>query len=273
MPQCHPDDSVALLRFKTSFSISATPTRCGPSTRIASWNESTNCCVWDGITCDMATGHVIGVFIFCGGLHGTISSNSSLFFLRHLRSLSLIYNDFKGSPIVPEFGHFKNMTHLELSYSNFSGLVPLEISHLSKLISLRIGPSEQHKITIGAATFKELSRNLTNLEELFLLGIDMSSVPVVSLMNLSSSLTYHVLQSCQLQGGLPQSFFHFPKLERLDVSVNNLRGHIPSSFFNLEPLQLLDLSHNYFIGQIPEFYGNSRPNISSYSSNLCFLSV
>ena len=49
-----------------------------------SWINGTNCCTWNGITCDKKTGHVIGIDISCSQLQGTVHSNSGLFSLQHL---------------------------------------------------------------------------------------------------------------------------------------------------------------------------------------------
>ena len=144
-PLCHPDESSALLQFKASFQIATTTSTtssilCNVTSyaKTSSWNESANCCEWDGITCDPTSGDVIGLDLSCGRLKGIISPNSSLFSLRHLESLDLSLNDFRGSSVLPELGQFKNMTVLDLSGSNFSGNIPLEIAHLSKLATFSL---------------------------------------------------------------------------------------------------------------------------------------
>lgn len=48
-----------------------------------------DCCTWDGVTCDLLTGHVIGLDLSCSLLNGIIYANSSLFQLRHLQTLNL----------------------------------------------------------------------------------------------------------------------------------------------------------------------------------------
>ncbi|KAL7219367.1 hypothetical protein ACSBR2_012437 [Camellia fascicularis] len=63
------------------------------------WNESTDCCSWEGVTCDWLNGHVIGLDLSCNTLHGTIEANSSLFHLRQLQRLNLALNDFNFSRI------------------------------------------------------------------------------------------------------------------------------------------------------------------------------
>ena len=135
----------ALLQFNNSLSLysSATPLytsriqMCDTSyPKTASWKEDKDCCTWDGVVCDKTTRHVIGLDLSCCWLNSPIHSNSSLFFLRHLRSLNLAGNFFNYSLISSEFGNFKALTHLNLSNSYLSGKLPYEISQLSSLVSL-----------------------------------------------------------------------------------------------------------------------------------------
>ncbi|KAI5334050.1 PREDICTED: receptor [Prunus dulcis] len=185
------------------------------------------------------TGHVIGLNLGSGGLQGNIHSNSSLFSLGHLKWLDLSSNDFRGSPIPSKFGGFVSMTHLDLSYSNFSGPIPSEISHLSTLVSLNLS---QATVTLDTLSLNRIVQNLTNLRELYLASVDMSSVVPDSFKNLSSSLETLELSDCHLRGKFPESVFHQPNLRLLDLGYNyNLTGYFPESNWS-SPLEMLDLS-------------------------------
>ena len=104
--------------------------------KTGSWKEDKDCCTWDGVVCDNSTRHVIALDLTCSWLSGSFPSNSTLFLLRHLRSLNLAGNNFYYSLISPEFGGFQSLTHLSLSHSGFIGEIPYEISQLSSLVSL-----------------------------------------------------------------------------------------------------------------------------------------
>lgn len=98
-PSCHDVESSALLQFKESFVIKASASGYfGSYPKVSSWKlvegETFNCCSWDGVDCDEETGHVIGLDLSSSCLYGSISSNSSLFSLVHLRRLNLADNDF-----------------------------------------------------------------------------------------------------------------------------------------------------------------------------------
>ncbi|KAI9384178.1 hypothetical protein POPTR_012G020600v4 [Populus trichocarpa] len=237
---CAHHQSLSLLQFKQSFSIksSAYWEDCQPKTE--SWKDGTDCCLWDGVTCDMKTGQVTGLNLSCSMLYGTLHSNNSLFSLHHLQKLDLSFNDFNSSHISSRFGQFSNLTHLNLNYSNFAGQVPLEVSRLSKLISLNL--SGNNHLSVEPVSFDKLVRNLTKLRDLDLSSVNMSLVAPNSLTNLSSSLSSLYLWGCGLQGKIPGNIFLLPNLELLILRDNEgLTGSFPSSNVS-NVLWLLDLS-------------------------------
>jgi len=152
---------------------------------------------------------VIGLELVSAGLRGKIHSNSSLFFLRHLKSLDLSENDFEGSPISSKFGGFVSLTYLDLSFSSFSGPIPSEISLLSNLVSLTLSC---YDLRLDTLSLNRIIQNLTNLRELQLFEVDMSSIIPDSFKNLSSSLTTLDLGYSHLQGKFPESIFRLPNL-------------------------------------------------------------
>lgn len=272
-----------LLQFKQLFSFETRqPSGCGrlqsdSYSKMISWKEEKDCCSWDGVTCDMMTGHVTGLDLSCSRLHGSIPSDSSLFSLPHLQILNLAFNDFNYSYISPGFTRFPNLAHLNLSVSSFLGQIPAEISHLSKLVSLDLSGNSQ--LGLDTPVLKALVQNLTELQELVLNSVDMSYEVPSFLTNLSS-LTSLDLGNCGLQGSIPQNIFRLPNLQNLILSYNknltsvfpkvnwssplrfmdlygcNFMGSIPASLGNLSQLTYLDLSYNNFSGHIPSTLSN-----------------
>ena len=216
-PLCSQDQSFALLQFKQLFSFSNDVSfNCDEAglhsyTRMESWKEGTDCCSWDGVTCDRMKGDVIGLDLSCSWLNGTIPFNSSLFLLPHLQWLNLASNNFNYSSISSRFGQFARLKHLDLSHSMFSGKVPLEISHLSQLASLDLSDYNSY-LKLEASVVKRLVQNLTKLRELHLENVEMSSISLSSFMNLSSALTSITLNNCLLRGKLPDHIFRLPNL-------------------------------------------------------------
>ena len=131
---CNHHDTSALLLFKNSFTLNTSlHDYCSFSSKTESWKNGTDCCEWDGVTCDTISGHVIGLDLSCSNLQGQLHPNSTIFSLRHLQQLNLAYNDFSGSSLYSAIGDLVNLMHLNLSFSQISGNIPSTISHLSKL--------------------------------------------------------------------------------------------------------------------------------------------
>ncbi|KAK7372636.1 hypothetical protein VNO80_06023 [Phaseolus coccineus] len=230
-----------------------------------SWNNITDCCGWDGVTCDSRSDHVIGLNLTCSDLRGELlGSNSSIFRLRHLQQLTLAFIDFSGSSIHSAIGDLVNLTHLTLYGSGISGDVPSTISHLSKLLYLHLvidsslfnDPTTSYSIMrFDPYTWNKLIQNATNLREIYLDGVNMSSVRESSLSllsNLSSSLVSLYLFDTQIQAKLPTDILRLPNLQEIDLSFNeNLRGELPNSNWTT-PLRFLSLSSIAFSGYIPD---------------------
>ncbi|XVF04389.1 hypothetical protein REPUB_Repub05bG0078200 [Reevesia pubescens] len=271
------DQSSALIQFINSLSIDCL---LNYKRKTNSWKEGTNCCLWDGVKCDIETGNVIGLDLSSSCLRGTITSNSSLFRFHHLQELNLAYNDFSSSQMAFEFGQFTNLTHLNISHSRFTGKIPLEISHLSKLVSLDL--SHNRNLIFEGHVFEKLLGNLTQLRHLVLPSINMSLVAPTSFLNMSSYVTTLTLEFNGLRGKFPENVFRFPYLQKVcltgtyDLEVNfpktnwsaplkSLQVSYPSSLGdgelldsigNLRYLEVLDLSFCKLNGSIPASLAN-----------------
>ncbi|KAM3327635.1 hypothetical protein P3S68_033684 [Capsicum galapagoense] len=230
-----------------------------PKTR--SWNKSTDCCSWDGVQCDETTGQAVELDLACNGLQGKFRTNSSLFQLSNLKRLNLSYNDFSGSIISPKFGELSSLTHLYLEYSGFIGLIPAEISRLSKLQALRIQTVDPYGLRLGPYNFELLLKNLTQLRELVMWG---TSERVFHL----SNLEYLYLSSNSLTGPIPSNVSGLQTLQYLHLSSNYLNGTIPFWIFSLQSLMHLDLSNNSFSGKIQEFKSNTLKFVSTKQNQL-----
>ncbi|XP_039070981.1 receptor-like protein 6 [Hibiscus syriacus] len=252
---CSPEHHLALIQFNSTLSIGDPPSdflchgTSYPKTR--SWNENTDCCTLEGVTCDQATGQVIGLDLSCSKLAGSLSLNSTLFRLQGLQRLNLAFNSFNGELIPSGLSQLVSLTHLNLSGNHFCGSVPSDISLLSKLISLDIS----RRLKIDSHSFGMLTRNLSKLENLFLSGVNMSDVAPTSFKNLSSSLKRLSLPVCHLHGEVPSELFQLEYLEYLKLHGNYLTGYLPM-FNRSSPLMFLDLWGNDFRGSIPESLGN-----------------
>ncbi|GLT83742.1 hypothetical protein SLE2022_020140 [Rubroshorea leprosula] len=277
---CSHEEAAALLQFKTSFSINYTvysPYLCerfydvkADYSKTESWKEGIDCCSWDGVSCDNVTGHVIALDLSYSLLSGTFPSNSTLFLLKNLQSLNLAFNDFRLSKIPPEISQFTRLKHLDISCSGFSGQIPAEIAHLPKLVSLNIselftlfGPNSygigfSHNLILETTTLRNLIQNLSEVRELVLSGVNMTSVNPRFFMNLSSSLTTLGLWGSMLRGNFPNSIFRFPNLKTFYLGeIKNLTIDLPSSNWS-SPLQGLELDVMDCGRRLPESIGDLK---------------
>ncbi|TXG67673.1 hypothetical protein EZV62_008948 [Acer yangbiense] len=262
---CSHDQSSALLQFKQLFSfVNYDSYLCDDNEhssypKMKHWKEDMDCCSWEGVTCDRVTGDVIGLDLSCSWLYGSIPSNTSLFLLFRLQKLNLAFNFFNSSHIPSDFVTFPSLTHLNLSSSYFSGQVPFQISHLSRLISLDLGTSwPGDHLTLETLVMQRLVQNMTKLEQLILDNVNMSTVAPGYLINLSSSLVLLSLSDCELHGSIPENIFHLPKLQALNLPNNyNLKCDFPTVNWS-SPLRYMDVSSTSSSGKLPDSFGNLK---------------
>ncbi|GMP98308.1 hypothetical protein CsSME_00046252 [Camellia sinensis var. sinensis] len=273
---CHNDESTALLQFKQSFSFNCSASGChstSGSYDTDNWKEGTDCCAWDGVTCDNTTSRVIGLDLFCNCLYGTIHPNSSLFNLVHLQYLYLSYNNFNHSQILPSFGRFTNLTHLHLYDSYFSGPIQSSeeevwqgnnfsnsIFHLQKLQELRLGGNIELTGKLPSIINATLW-HLRHLRSLDLTEIDFTG----ELPNSIGQLEYLEelgLGACNFCGTIPRSLTNLTRLISLDLGGNNWINDQFSSIGHLKNLEYLYLSDCNFFGTIPRSLTNLTRLIS-----------
>ncbi|KAB5531500.1 hypothetical protein DKX38_018170 [Salix brachista] len=136
-----------------------------------------------------------------------------------LSSLILYSCDLQGK-LPSSMRKFKYLQYLNLGENSFSGPIPYDFEQLTELVSLDL--SENDNPRLEPISFDKLVQNLTQLRELDLSMVDMSLVAPDSLMNLSSSLSSLILNSCGLQGKLPSSMRKFKHLQYFNLGENNL---------------------------------------------------
>nr|BAJ94009.1 predicted protein [Hordeum vulgare subsp. vulgare] len=117
-------------------------------------------------------------------------------------------------------GSFRQLTHLDLSYNNIQGSIPLQVSNLKTLTELHLS---SNKLT------GEIPKNLDQCYNLITIQMDQN----------------------MLIGNIPTSFGNLKVLNMLNLSHNNLSGTIPLDLNELQQLRTLDLSYNHLKGEIP----------------------
>eukprot|EP00268_Persea_americana_P049116 TRINITY_DN5237_c0_g4_i1.p1 TRINITY_DN5237_c0_g4~~TRINITY_DN5237_c0_g4_i1.p1 ORF type:complete len:1135 (+),score=178.94 TRINITY_DN5237_c0_g4_i1:74-3406(+) len=230
-----------------------------PSPQSLSWTPTTDCCSWNGVKCDPATGHVTSLDLTNRSISGPLNSTAFIS-LPSLQSLNLSLNLFNSS--IPD-GVFDlpNLTSLNLSNSGFYGQVPGEISQLKRLVSLDLSTSSisgffpLFPVSLLGPDLGFLAGNLSGLREVYLYGVVVSSPVPESLVGLVD-LRILRLGSCNLTGGFPGEMFKLQNLEILDVSNNPLlTGTLPEFPLN-SSLRILTLSGSNFSGGLLDSIGN-----------------
>ncbi|CAG7860757.1 unnamed protein product [Brassica rapa] len=274
---CHPDQRDVLLQLKTEFKIRKPDDefhdRYGYLMNVTSYpkteswvNSSTDCCNWDGVTCNTESGKVIGLDLSCSCLYGRLEPNSSLFRLKHLTSLNLAFNNFTFSPIPDKFNNLILLETLNLSGSSLKGHIPKEILQLTSLVSLDLSfyvsiysPPSSLLLSIENPPLflHQLAQNLRNLRALDLSCVNISSEIPHEFSYMPSLRSLH-LASCYLVGEFPSNVFMIPSLQSIILDHNpDLRGSLPV-FHRNNSMQVLRLRETSFSGIIPDSIGNLK---------------
>ncbi|PUZ68628.1 hypothetical protein GQ55_2G043500 [Panicum hallii var. hallii] len=285
---CLPDQASSLLQLKASFIGDNLP----------SWQAGTDCCHhWEGVTCDMALGRVISLDL--GEFDLTSSRlDPALFNLTSLKNLSLAFNYFSGASLPAcGFERFTDIMHLNLSCTNVLDHIPVGIACLKNLVTIDLSGNGLY---FERPSFKTFMANMSNLRELYLDGVDLSSsgstwstvladsIPQLRVLSLSGcsmsgsihssfsklrSLTMIDLgYNFELTGKVPEYFSKLSSLTVLDISSNKFEGHFPTKIFQLKSLRTLDLSDNHMLSvRLTHFpTGNNLETLNLIGTNFSY---
>ncbi|KAL8091761.1 uncharacterized protein LOC141689628 [Apium graveolens] len=221
---CHVDDESGLLAFKSGITSD-------PSGLLTSWKKGTDCCTWNGVSCDQDNRvNSLSIYGDLGSpnkyLSGTISPK-----LRKLTGLSAFSLVDTRNITGPFPGFFFRIPSIQIIYiqnNKLSGHITRWIGNLTQLVALGLN-GNQFRGNIPSSLSK-----LTQLTQL-------------------------LLQQNQFSGKIPEIFTSLTDIGSLNFSYNKFSGNIPQTLAHLAPrVGYLDLSHNLLTGQIPSFLGNFR---------------
>ncbi|KAB2623959.1 phytosulfokine receptor 1-like [Pyrus ussuriensis x Pyrus communis] len=228
---CNPNDVKALEDFTSNL-----------KTVIHGWGSSfsSDCCKWEGITCNSSSFRVVKLELPSKRLAGNLSA--SLGTLDQLRTLNLSQNYL--------------IELLDLSFNDFSGPIPFGID----LPSIKFLDISQNLLN-GSLPGSICDNNSTQLRVLNVAANYFSgNLPpgfgnCTSLEDLDLSTNYLT----GTDDGISKALFRLPKLTQLSIQDNNLAEPLSEEIGNLVNLVRLDISRNGFSGTIPDvFYSLGR---------------
>ncbi|RQP03050.1 hypothetical protein POPTR_018G120800v4 [Populus trichocarpa] len=223
---CLEEERIALLQIKTSFGDDPNDI----SSPLFSWGKNALCCSWEGVTCsNSTTRRVVEIHLFFArdwySSMGDWYLNASIFLpFQELKVLDLGGNGIAGCVANEGFERLSRLNKLEALYllnNNFNNSILSSMKGLSSLKYLNLDFNRLQ----GSIDTKEFD-SLRNLKELLLAENEIQDF--ITLTGL-----------CELN-----------RLQKLDISYNNITGSLPSCFSNLTNLQALDISFNHFTGNI-----------------------
>ncbi|EOA12269.1 hypothetical protein CARUB_v100079901mg, partial [Capsella rubella] len=232
---CRPDQRDALWEFKNEFCVEE-------PLQYELWLNNTDCCYWDGISCDPKTGKVVQLDLEATTLNGPLRSNSSLFRLQHLHNLYLSYNYFTGT-LPSSIGSLKYLRVLSLRGCNLFGKIPSSLGNLSYLTELDLS------FNGFSGELPDSMSNLYQLRYLKLVSTKLGGNFSRVLLNWTE-LTSIDIRSNQFEGMLAPNMSTLSKLENFEINENLFSGSVPSSLFMISSLTELDLGRNDFSGPL-----------------------
>ncbi|KAG2720896.1 hypothetical protein I3760_02G055400 [Carya illinoinensis] len=233
--------------------------------------SSIDCCLWDGISCDLK-GQVTHIWLPSKGLRGSISS--VLGNLSRLSHLNLSNNSLSGPLPTRFFSSWNQLRVLDLSNNHLAG-------DISSLFSSNGWPASIQIVDISKNDFNGMIQSLFlrrawNLTELNVshngftghipssLCINSPSVRLLdfSFNNHSGQIPTGLGRCSKLEvfragfnyylsGQLPHDIYNATELTEISLPSSNLSGPINSDIVNLTKLTILELYYNQFSGKLP----------------------
>ncbi|PUZ50088.1 hypothetical protein GQ55_6G031500 [Panicum hallii var. hallii] len=204
-------------------------------------------CAWPGVSCDAATGDIVGIDLSRRNLSGTVSATAARLLAPTLTALNLSANAFAGE-FPPALFQLRRLEVLDVSHNFFNGTFPDGIAELGVLTAF----DAFSNCFIGA-----LPRGLGALRRLERLNLGGSyfngSIPAE--VGQLRRLRFLHLSGNALTGRLPRELGVLASLEHLEIGYNAYDGRIPPELGNLTQLRYLDIAVANVTGPLPAELG------------------
>ncbi|CAI9093627.1 OLC1v1029176C2 [Oldenlandia corymbosa var. corymbosa] len=187
-------------------------------------------------------------------LNGPIPTG--IFNLSTLIELVLNFNHLIGNLPSKIGDQLPNLNYLDLSWNNFSGVIPVSIGNCSRLSFLHLGHNQFINTipkSLGNLEYLHFLTSLTNCKSLKVLIVaenPLNGIIPNTIGNLSSSLQKFYASVANITGPIPREIGNLSSLITVSLEDNQLSGGIPSSMQQLRNLQLLSLDQNKIGGNL-----------------------
>ncbi|KAL8093088.1 receptor-like protein 39 [Apium graveolens] len=277
--QCLDNQRSLLLHLVEGLAFDASVSR-----KLVTWKQSTeDCCKWEGVICNISSGHVIGLELDGESINAGINSSSSLYKFQYLQRLNLANNNFNATEIPSGLFNLTSLTYLNLSNCGFSGQISEGLSRMTRLNILDLSTvyvSGKSSLKVENPNLEVIVQNLKELTQLYLDGVNLttqannwslvisSSLPNLRVLSLSNShisgpidpsierlrhLSHLRLDQNNLNATVPEFLANLTSLKVLQLSSCNLNGMFPKRILEIPTLDVLDLSDNKRLqGSLPE---------------------
>ncbi|CAN6243089.1 unnamed protein product [Urochloa humidicola] len=231
---CKEEEKTSLLEFLDGLSQ-----RSGLTT---SWQNDTNCCLWEGIICNM-DGAVMDISLASIGLEGHISP--SLGNLTSLLRLNLSGNSLSGG-LPPELLLSSSITVLDVSFNKLNGEfheLPSTLNSVIKVINISSNLFTGYFPSTTLGSMKNLAA--LNMSNNSFTGVIPSTLCVDKPLFVVLDLSYN-----QFHGRIPTELGNCSGLRVLKAGHNQLIGTLPAELFNVTSLEHLSLPNNHLQGTL-----------------------
>ncbi|PRP84531.1 hypothetical protein PROFUN_05866 [Planoprotostelium fungivorum] len=163
-------------------------------------------------------------------MDGTIPDNITM--LRNLTRMDISNNEISG--IIPNLTKLNHLSVFNVSHNQLTG----SLMGIASLISLSVLDVSQNQLVDNASI-------LNNLSSLVVLDLSNNAIGLFSTLDFTkmTKLRNITMNSCSLQGTVPQSFNALPQLQMASFRDNDITS-LSHSAANLSSLQTLILSNN-----------------------------
>ncbi|CAO2044582.1 unnamed protein product [Urochloa humidicola] len=231
---CKEEEKASLLGFLDGLSQ-----RSGLTT---SWQNDTNCCLWEGIICNM-DGAVMDISLASIGLEGHISP--SLGNLTSLLRLNLSGNSLSGG-LPPELLLSSSITVLDVSFNKLNGEfheLPSTLNSVIKVINISSNLFTGYFPSTTLGSMKNLAA--LNMSNNSFTGVIPSRLCVDKPLFVVLDLSYN-----QFHGRIPTDLGNCSGLRVLKAGHNQLIGTLPAELFNVTSLEHLSFPNNHLQGTL-----------------------